>query len=1000
MKRIIIVLSSLLIMSFVLLLSVVYIQYRDLKKVLVARLSAQVTSFIGQEVAIGDISIGPAGLIHLHSIAVRNPEGFAEGNLLKIQRLSMNLRYRELLKNHLSFESIVVQEPELSLIQNERGSLNISQKLKEFFQRKTALRYRIDEFTVKAGIVGFNNDEKFRAENMNMVVQDVTSEPGTKTLISAHTLYCDSRIDFIGWVFLNDEPKKMSMSILSRDISLMRLSEMLKKRYGMETEDTRMSILVKTEGDVKNGFIVSSDIGVRNAKFGFLNRGAKEVRLRLQAFLDIPAQKIVLDPFSLDAGGISSLTGKGNLKRVGHDIFYDGEMTVSMLDLSAISIMKDVKIGGIMNAERLLISGSSKKIIPELAGSIRLRDAMLQARGLNIGGLDADAQFRSVRNGHIDLTLRSITYGSYSLPRLHAKSAITYDAHAVRFDAPEITSPDFTASSRSVRVMLPQDMEKDAVRIDCDGVNVSYRDHVAGTRNTAITVTFRKLGDSFQGNADFTSDAASFKDFTLSFVKGSARFDDKIFSVDIAHAGMYGGTVRVAFGGKTTANVLPLKIMLSAEHLDVVALSRDMSQFTGMPYFSSGIIKRFSFEGTIHSIESAEGKGSIQVERLVIPDKDRRRNLLKDGFAKAEVAFKGKDLEFHAAAGAGEVAVNMTGIVNDFAEKKRAAHMQMVMPLTRVADIRETLWEVFPDGLLYAGLDGAFSSEIVVQFDDSSTRLNGRVVLDDVTLRGENGEFEVGPIKGIVPVEYRHGNHHADPGVAYNATMFPSFEPEEFQRLSSFYAKQPIDDTYSLLSVGKVSYGFEMLDNIKIWIRPEGKSLQVGHFSGNIFGGRMNGSATIELVEPVQYKAGFLVEGVSLTQLCDRIEPIRGYVSGKLDGIAMIKGAGSGLTGLIGKADFWTYSSSKEPTKISKEFLHKIGGPSLKRYLGDRKFDRGVMNLYLQKGYVIFRELEISNRNFFGIKDLDIRVAPLSNRISLDHLLWSITEAAYRAENK
>jgi hypothetical protein len=58
------------------------------------------------------------------------------------------------------------------------------------------------------------------------------------------------------------------------------------------------------------------------------------------------------------------------------------------------------------------------------------------------------------------------------------------------------------------------------------------------------------------------------------------------------------------------------------------------------------------------------------------------------------------------------------------------------------------------------------------------------------------------------------------------------------------------------------------------------------------------------------------------------------------------------------------------------------------------------MSLYLQGGYIIFRELELSNRNVIGMKDLDIKVAPLNNRIAIDHLMWSITEAAYRAEKK
>ena len=44
------------------------------------------------------------------------------------------------------------------------------------------------------------------------------------------------------------------------------------------------------------------------------------------------------------------------------------------------------------------------------------------------------------------------------------------------------------------------------------------------------------------------------------------------------------------------------------------------------------------------------------------------------------------------------------------------------------------------------------------------------------------------------------------------------------------------------------------------------------------------------------------------------------------------------------------------------------------------------MSLYLQNGFIIFNELEISNKNLIGMRDLSIKVAPFNNRIAIDHL--------------
>ena len=202
------------------------------------------------------------------------------------------------------------------------------------------------------------------------------------------------------------------------------------------------------------------------------------------------------------------------------------------------------------------------------------------------------------------------------------------------------------------------------------------------------------------------------------------------------------------------------------------------------------------------------------------------------------------------------------------------------------------------------------------------------------------------------------------------------------------------------MTIGSLAYGFPLLEGIDLRMKQEGSALEIERLSANIFGGKLDGSALIDLSDGVRYRGGFLIKGLSLKSLCDSIEPIKGFISGKVDGVAELKGSGAGLAPLIGMADFWTYRTEDEQTMVSKEFLQKVGGSALKTYVGNRRFNRGIVGVYLQKGDLIFKELEISNKNFLGITDLSVKVVPLSNRIGLDRLMWTIVEAAERAKKK
>jgi len=141
-----------------------------------------------------------------------------------------------------------------------------------------------------------------------------------------------------------------------------------------------------------------------------------------------------------------------------------------------------------------------------------------------------------------------------------------------------------------------------------------------------------------------------------------------------------------------------------------------------------------------------------------------------------------------------------------------------------------------------------------------------------------------------------------------------------------------------------------------------------------------------------------LVEGLSLQAICDAFPPIKGYISGKVNGLAHLSIRDYTLDNSLGGARFWAVNSPQERKEISRELIEKLAGQRI-RYFNlfgqDRRYDRGVLDVSFKRGDLSFHELDISHTTM-GIKDLDIKIAPTFNKIGLIHLLESISEATER----
>ena len=607
--------------------------------------------------------------------------------------------------------------------------------------------------------------------------------------------------------------------------------------------------------------------------------------------------------------------------------------------------------------------------------------------------LATDGSIRDkIFSGKETLRIKTARYKEYAVPWLNSTFSIALGKNRAVIRDMKMESGLFTASLGMADAEKPIGGQGFAIQIS--GFNAVYPERSAEVRDLDLSAVLPVVNRGLS-SADFAFSAAklSFEGIEAGPLSGKGKVRERDFSIDIPKAGLFSGLLEIGLEGRTGNGFFPVGVKLRAKDMDIGAMTKAGSRFSKFPYTLSGNMKAGAFDGVIASGDEIHGNAHLQAGGISLSRAGAEKKLLKDASLNTEIIFRGKDLGFRSEAGAGKAAVKFSGTVSAFTDKDREINLSASIPEVKASDIRDSFWEMFPDGLLYAGLEGSLSSELSVDYQPDRQRVSGSIRLRDFSLSGENNEYSIGPVNGTVPLAY-------DTKEGAKEASMPAFEYSEFDRLSRRYAHETVKDGFSRITAGSLRYGFRLFEDMEVLVNQQGTVLNIRSFSANIFGGKLNGSAVIDISGGLQYRAGAILEGLSMTKLCDDIEPIRGYISGRVNGIAYIKGSGMGMTGIKGRADFWTYSAGGEKTRISREFLRKIGGPSLKTYIGDRNFSKGVMSLYLQDGFVIFKELEISNRNFFGMTDLSVKVAPFNNRIAISHLMWTITETAQRAKKE
>lgn len=323
----------------------------------------------------------------------------------------------------------------------------------------------------------------------------------------------------------------------------------------------------------------------------------------------------------------------------------------------------------------------------------------------------------------------------------------------------------------------------------------------------------------------------------------------------------------------------------------------------------------------------------------------------------------------------------------------REGAISLSLAATPLDSLLTALVNLLPRGLQEASSSGTIGADGRVRIAHNQALLDGKVTLEKAGLEIPSQKFNVDGMAGTIPFSLDFAGTAGGPRREkriYRRDNYPAV-------LASLRQAAKTGRTFTIdrVRIGGVEFG-----KTSLAARAENGLIEITSLESGLFDGALLGEGFFRYGKNMQYGADLTVNNLSLRALCDSLPKIKGYISGKVDGIMSLYGEGKGVDGLRGFTEIWTRSAPGEKTLVSKEFLQKLAGRKFKGifFRNDRPYDRGEIRGYLENGYLTFKTLDISHTNFFGIRDLSVTVAPVQNRIALGHLYTSIREAATRGK--
>ncbi|MFQ5787080.1 MAG: hypothetical protein ACE5H1_03785, partial [Thermodesulfobacteriota bacterium] len=403
----------------------------------------------------------------------------------------------------------------------------------------------------------------------------------------------------------------------------------------------------------------------------------------------------------------------------------------------------------------------------------------------------------------------------------------------------------------------------------------------------------------------------------------------------------------------------------------------------------------FDFKGNLEGGSTPKGTGEIKVDKVKMEKEGKVSTLngkvelqandetlvFRDGFINDE---KGKEIKFK-------------GLLENYLNKERSLLINFQNVSLSVT--KRILSPLLPDELQKIDFMGKIELDLIVDhFLTNYSSWRGKLSFIDSSFSGllSHTPISVTGLNGIIKLKE---NIKSENPLASLMGKHLKLDKKLFKSFHAALGSDDLENGVNFINIDEIKYGFLRLNDIECDFVVSDEELSLKRCGTKLWGGSFFVTGTYGFNESEgRYNFSSLFKDISLEGISNSVPSIQNYITGRINGLVWVNGKSKELDTIDGLFKFWSFKSKKEPRRIGKAFLERLGAKS-RFFLGStRQYDKGEISGYIKDGVISFTEFDISNR-ILGFKNLSIRVDQRRNTISIAHLLSVIREISRRASD-